>query len=272
MPNLPAHAFASSVPTRLVWLDGLRGCAVIAMVLYHFGFDLDHYGWIKQDLNHDLRWQLARALILGSFLFAVGCSHALTAARRSPNAQRWQRLGRLAAAALLVTLGSYLMFPRSAIWFGTLHAITLMSLLLWGLERWHGSNRQLILLAGLMLLLGNGYSHSLFDHPALSWIGLRTHRPITEDYVPLLPWFACCLLGLAYTRRLLQNPGLSGNKHRAAPPLPEAGSSPAIAARPTGLGGLFWLGRHSLLIYLLHQPVLLGLLWLVQHFGFMEIT
>lgn len=248
------HGNTVFTPARVIWLDGLRGLATLAMVIYHFGFDLNFYGWLHQDLNHDWRWQTARALILGSFLFAVGCSHALTFAHSLPRAQRWQRLIRLTAAAALVSLGSYLMFPRSAIWFGTLHAITVMSLLLWAMERWRLSNAQLAWLAIVILLLGNFYNHHFFDQPWLSWIGLRTHRPITEDYVPLLPWFACCLWGLIYTRHRLQQNIDSG----------------IITGQKLKL--LFWLGRHSLLVYLVHQPVLLGLLWLVQHFQFVKIS
>ncbi len=246
-----ATTLASRAP-RLPWLDVLRGSAVVAMIIYHFGYDLNHFGWLQQDLIHDWRWRLARTLILSSFLLAAGMSLALAEQHGVARRQRWLRIGRIAGAALLVTGGSWLMFPNSAIWFGVLHALAVMSLIL--LLR--PCPAPLAGLLGLVALaLGNLFAHEMFNQPALAWIGGMTRLPITEDYVPLLPWFGVCLIGYAFMKQRLQQASA-----RTASPV---GRASAPQSRSVGLKPdlLIWLGRHSLAIYLLHQPLLLGLLY-----------
>lgn len=237
----PVKAAAKPVQatSRLGWLDGWRGAAVLAMVVYHFGFDLNHVGWIHQNLNEDLAWRMARILILGSFLFLAGASFALAQHRHAPLSQQATRIGRIAAAALLVTLGSWLAFPESAIYFGTLHAIAVMGLLLMALPNWGWG---LCCLGAVVIGSDLLYANEIFNQPALSWLGLRTFRPRTEDYVPLIPWFGICLIGCGSMRMALRSDSLARWSKAAAP------------------SWLAWIGRHSLAIYLVHQPVLLGML------------
>jgi len=235
-----ATPLAAPPALRLPQIDALRGAAVVAMILYHFGYDLNYLHWLQQDLVHDLRWMTARSLILGSFLLTVGMGQALADRQQSSLKQRWQRIGKIAAAALLVTLGSRLMFPESAIYFGTLHAIAAISMLLLLLS--HRPWPVAMLLGIAALVLGNVYANELFNHPALAWLGLMTYKPFTEDYVPLLPWFGVSLLGYGAMQALLGR-----------------GIVTASSARPMPRF-LVWMGRHSLAIYLLHQPILLGIL------------
>ncbi|MCK9387723.1 MAG: DUF1624 domain-containing protein [Sulfuritalea sp.] len=226
--------------TRLGWLDGLRGAAVLAMVAYHFGFDLNYLGWIHQKLQEDSAWLMARSLILGSFLFLAGASYALAQQRNMPLRQHLTRIARIAAAALLVTLGSWLVFRNSAIYFGTLHAIAVMGLLLLALPNWGWG---LCLLGALVIGIDLIYANEVFNQPALSWLGLRTFKPQTEDYVPLIPWFGACLMGCGTMRVALRANILS--RWSGADVMPS---------------WLIWTGRHSLAIYLMHQPILLGML------------
>lgn len=225
---------------RIALIDAVRGGAVAAMIFYHLGFDLNYLGWLHQNINSDPRWLTARALILSTFLFSVGASFALAEARGASRKTQLARIAKILAAALLVTAGSWLAFPESAIYFGTLHAIAVMSLLLLAIPRgaWPAA-----ILGMAAIWLGNGYANSHFDRTGLAWIGLMTHKPVTEDYVPLLPWFGPCLIGYGLACALIRH-GL-------------VDALASVRPRPEFLS---WMGRHSLAIYLLHQPLLLGVL------------
>jgi len=112
-------------PGRIGGIDALRGLAVIAMVAYHFAFDLAYFRVTAQNFYRDPFWLHSRTAILSSFLLIAGMS--LVLAQRSPQgrARFWVHVARVAACALAVSAASYLMFPRSFIWFGVLHAIAL---------------------------------------------------------------------------------------------------------------------------------------------------
>lgn len=227
---------------RLPWLDALRGVAIVWMALYHLAFDLNHFGLLqpRQHPNDDPLWFVQRTLILGLFLFCAGFGQAMATHAQQGWPRFWRRWAQVAACALLVSLGSWLAFPRSWIGFGVLHALCVMLVL----ARWLAPLRAwLWVLAALALLLPLLWRHELFNAPWLSWTGLVTRKPVTEDYVPLLPWLGVLLAGLACGQWLLA-------------------VRPAWLQRglPAALRPLAVLGRWSLSFYMLHQPLFFGLL------------
>jgi len=226
---------------RIPGIDALRGLAVVAMVAYHFGFDLAYFRLTASDFHRDPFWLYARTLILSSFLLLAGVS--LTLAQRSERgrARFWPHVAGIAACAFAVSLASYLVFPRSYIWFGVLHAIALSLVLIRPLAR----HPRVALAIGISVIVaGNLWSAPWFDNRAWGWLGFMTAKPVTEDYVPLFPWTGVMLVGVAAGHALL------GRKFRPVAP---------FTRLPGALG---WLGRHSLLVYMVHQPLLLGVLWL----------
>jgi uncharacterized membrane protein len=235
------------VPTpsheRFDRLDALRGVAIVWMALFHFGFDLNHFGFIHQNFNADPFWTRQRLCIVSLFLFCAGLGQAVAERQGLGWPRFWRRWAQVAACALLVSAGSWTMFPRSYISFGVLHGIALMLIvtrLAAPLRGW------LWPIGALALALPHWVKDPFFDSRATNWVGLVTHRPLTEDYVPLLPWLGVMCWGLAAGQWLLAHrpTWLSG-------PLPAGG-------RPLAL-----LGRWSLSFYMVHQPVLIGLLMLV---------
>ncbi|ALT77366.1 DUF1624 domain-containing protein [Paucibacter sp. KCTC 42545] len=225
-------------------LDALRGLAIVWMAVFHFCFDLNHYGWIRQDFYRDPVWTGQRTAIVSLFLLCAGMGQALAIHQGLSWPRFWRRWGQVAGCALLVSLGSYLMYPRSFISFGVLHGMAVMLLLL------RVAGPRLSNLAGLLLglaalLLPLWLQHEFFDSRWTNWLGLVTHKPITEDYVPVLPWLGVMLWGFVLGRWLL-----------LARPALLTGALPAFA-RPLAV-----LGRWSLSFYMVHQPVLIGLLML----------
>nr|WP_283771495.1 heparan-alpha-glucosaminide N-acetyltransferase [Chelatococcus sp. YT9] len=226
-------------------VDVARGVAIVAMVIYHFSWDLSFFGLIETDIATAPGWRLFARMIAGSFLGLVGIGLVLAHGDHI----RWRpflrRLGLLVLAAAAVTLGSYFLFPESFIFFGILHGIALTSVLGLAFVRlpWFVT----AIAAAIAFALPQIASSPLFNAPGWLWLGLATRVPTTNDYIPLFPWFGCVLAGVAVARLILR---------RA--PLPAWLSQDAAGPIARGLG---IAGRHSLLIYLTHQLVLLGVLW-----------
>lgn len=242
---------------RLPAVDVARGAAVLAMILYHFCWDINDLQIVSLSLLTHPGWLLARTLILSGFLVLVGVGLVL-AQKRESKAPWWggrpfgQRLGRLVLAAAAVSAASFVLYPHSPIIFGVLHHIAVASLLgrLWlrGPSLWHHP----LLLVGLALValaLPHLVQGGIFDHPALLILGLASYEPVANDFVPLFPWLGVVLCGMAAAHVL---PFVLIH-HSAA----ETTCGPPRGAFSRLLA---WGGRHSLAIYLLHQPLLFGAL------------
>lgn len=237
-----------AMPPRFDRVDALRGLAMLWMTAFHFCFDLNHFRFITQNFHTDPFWTWQRTAIVSLFLFCAGLGQAIALAQGQGGPRFWRRWAQVAGAALLVSAGSYLVFPNSFIYFGVLHGIAVMLVLVrlsagWG--RWLWPLGALAIASPWLaapLLQASGLTEA-FNAPGLNVLGLISRKPVTEDYVPLLPWLGVVWWGVAAGRWALL--------HR---PRWLAGAVPAVA-RPLAV-----LGRWSLSYYLLHQPVLMGLL------------
>lgn len=229
-------------PVRFEWLDVLRALAIVWMAFFHLAFDLNHFGLLepRHAFHRDAFWTTQRTCIVSLFLFCAGLGQAAAWQAAQGWPRFWKRWAQIAVCALLVSAGSALMFPKSWIFFGVLHGVAVMLILTrltasWGPWLWP---------AGAVALLLPWVLHGgLFDQPWLRWLGLVTKKPVTEDYVPVLPWLGVMWWGLAAGLWLLKRqPDWLG---AGVPPL---------------LQPLAVLGRWSLSFYMLHQPVFLGLI------------
>lgn len=239
----------SQEKNRLLWVDVSRGVAIMLMVTYHFCFDLNYFGLVQQDFNGKLFWLVYRAVIVTFFLTLVGISLVLASHRSQRHF--WVRISKLTLAALAVTVGSYLLFPSSFIFFGVLHFIVLASLMARFFLGFVWLN---LALGSFIVVMGIFFSNPVFDHPWLQWIGLMTYKPITEDYVPLFPWFGVVLIGLFFGKYFFQQ---HAGRSRWVSAKNKLSASSEWAKLPA------WLGQHSLAVYLLHQPLLIGVLYLL---------
>lgn len=228
---------------RFERLDALRGVAIVWMAVFHFCFDLNYFGFIRQNFYTDPLWTVQRTCIVTLFLFCAGLSQAVVLEQGQSWPRFWRRWAQIAGCAVLVSAGSALMFPKSWISFGILHGIAVMLILARLLAPLRGG---LWIAGALALALPWLVQHPFFDSRWTNWVGLVTRKPVTEDFAPVLPWLGVVLWGLAAGRWVLA--------HRRGW---LAGAMPDAAAP------LAALGRWSLSFYMVHQPVLIGALMLV---------
>lgn len=232
------------VAGRMELVDLARGIALLAMFVFHFVYDLSFFGLIATDVTAETGWRLFARAIAGSFLTLVGFSFVL-ATRRGLNPRAWMsRFAMVAGAAALVTLGTWFFIPQNFIFFGILHHIALASVLALAFRRLPAIGLALASLA--CFLLPHLVDHPALDMPWLSWLGLSQAGVRSADFVPVFPWFGCVLAGMALARLVLARAPAGAWTRWQATSLP---------ARLVTLGG-----RNSLLVYLVHQPLLIGAL------------
>lgn len=230
-----------AIPSRLrriPALDAARGVAIVAMVIYHLGWNLSFLELIPVDLRDYPLWVFFGHAIAASFLALVGVSLVLAHGGGFGRERFLRRLALVAGAAGLVTAGTYLVFPDQFIFFGILHHIALASVLALPFLRWPWVVSALAAIVVFALPLV--FKADALSSPWLIWLGLGTRVPATNDFVPVFPWFACVLAGIAIAKAW----------RPAAIPQAEHPGAPIRA--------LAWMGRKSLPIYLLHQPILYG--------------
>lgn len=237
--------------SRLAALDLARGLAVIAMAIYHFSWDLSWFGFVDWPVARGAGWSSFAKLIAGSFLFLAGVSLDLA----HHEAIRWRAFGirfaKVALAAAGVSLVTWLAFNDSYVRFGILHCIAVSSLL--ALPFLRLPLLACILAAIIVLSLPLWASSFIFNGQLWLWTGLGTPDYGSVDYVPLAPWTGVLLAGLALSRAFRT---LDVWQRLASIQFTNA------SGRLTRL-----LGRHSLPIYLIHQPLFYGLVWSLTLLG-----
>lgn len=226
-------------------IDVARGLAILAMIVYHFSWDLSFLQLIETNILQIPAWRWFARGIAGSFLMLSGLGLVLAHAKGFHGRAFLKRLMKVGGAALAVTGATYFAFPDSYIFFGILHCIAVSGVLALPFLRLHpimtGAAAILCLIAPSML------TDPALDAPWLDWLGLGSTDPVTNDYVPIFPWFGLVLIGVAVGRALLARQ--------------ETMRLAGWRARDRFSGLLIWAGRKSLPIYLTHQIILLGILY-----------
>ena len=237
--------------SRLAVLDLARGLAVVAMVIYHFSWDLSWFGYVDWPVAQGAGWRSFAAGIAGSFLFLSGVGLDLA----HHNGIRWQSFWRrftvIVAAAAAISLVTYFTFGDSFVRFGILHSIaagSLIALPFIRLPLWTA-----IIGSVFFLTLPLWASSHALDGQIWLWTGLGTPGYGSVDYVPVAPWSGVTLAGLALSKIFRQ--------------LHVWQKLSSFSFTGTAGNSTRFVGRHSLIIYLLHQPVLFGLVWSVTVIG-----
>jgi uncharacterized membrane protein len=243
-PELPiAH---HPPPARIEELDIARAVALVAMAVFHFTFDLELFGIAAPGTMQMTFWRVFAMLTAGSFILIAGLSLRLAHRDRIHWRPFFRRFAKVALAAALVTAATYLFIPQGFVYYGILHSIAVSSLV--GLAFLRAPTLLLVLVAGGVIWLPLAFRSEVFTAPWLLWTGLAPTIPYTVDFEPFFPWFAPFLLGIALIR--IAQRGDMLDRLKAKPPRTSCLARAAI-----------WAGRHSLLVYLVHQPILIAITW-----------
>ena len=242
VPNAPSPRYG--------WLDTLRGLAVVAMTVFHFTWDLEFFHYAPAGLTAEPGWRWFARVIATSFLLLAGFSFVLAHRNGLRLRPFLIRFAQIAAASAAISLATYFATPDRFVFFGILHQIAAASLiaaLLLPLPWFAVAS-----LGATILAINATWASEIFTNPALWWVGLAPVDPPTNDYVPVFPWSAWVLFGMAFAKLY---------RGRAV----QTVATVEPVAKP--LRGLQFVGRNSLIYYLVHQPVMIGLVaafaWLV---------
>jgi len=238
---------AQGLPTlrRIEALDAARGLALFAMATYHLTWDFEFFGYLEPGTATSGWLKIYARAIASSFLFLAGFSLVLAHYPVLKARSFAKRLAVIVAAAAAITVATAVAMPESMIFFGILHAIAAGSLV--GLAFLRLPPFVTLAVAVAAIALPNFYRSEIFDAPALLFVGLSQHLPRSNDYVPLLPWVGALLTGIAAARIALASGCLS-----------------RLAGLPAGPSWIRLAGRNSLIVYLLHQPLLIAVVFLIS--------
>ena len=213
---------------RVDELDSLRATALVLMLILNFVTDLNHFGLINTETG-DMWWWMAR-LTASLFVGISGVSYFLAHRLEYDFTKTSGRTKRLIFWAFVITIITYIFEPSVYVRFGVLHLLALASIVAFPVAR----KPEFALGIGLILLI-----IPLSSNSNLVWFGL-SETVIAVDYFPLNPWLGIFFIGLALASRIY----------------PEGKPLTGIRWPEKWL----WFGRNTLTIYVIHQPILIGLL------------
>lgn len=240
--------------SRFWEIDCLRGFAVISMLIYHFLYDLDFFGLANLELRSGVLFYIGRGaaflfILISGTVLSISRSRDLnsgTAEKPAENFFKYLKRGlKLFSMGLIITGITWIFFPGQYILFGILHFFGVSAVLAYPFLKYGKEN----LLFGLFFgIVGFYLKDKTFSFSTLLWLGFRPESFVTLDYFPLFPWFGVLLTGIFLGNSLYKD----GNRQFK---IPEADKF--LLQKPFS-----WIGKHSLTIYFIHQPLFLGLLFL----------
>jgi len=244
--------FVSNKQYNRFWeIDFLRGIAIVMMVIYHILFDLNFFDVYSINL-HSIPFRLFLYPIGTTFLLLVGISLTLSYERAKGKISEKKLLIKFLFRGLeifgfgiIITIITWILIPEKFIIFGVLHCIGISIILAYPFLQIRIPN---LLIGIVFVILGIDLRTMVFDFNFLVWLGFVPSEFSTIDYFPLLPWFGVVLIGIFIGKTLYPN-------HARKFELPDL-------SRYKSINFFCFLGKHSLVIYLIHQPILLGIIYL----------
>ena len=231
---------------RVFFIDVSRGISVLAMICYHFYWDLGYFGFIDLEAVTRGVSLLAAQLIGISFITIAGISGRVLTFSNNFKAKFSKRIGRLFIISAMISLVTFLLDNNNFIFFGILHFLamcSIISLILVNVTKGY------LLFLFFVVVGAISLSSITFDLPIIvSWLGFNRYPPVTNDFYPVFPWLTFYLFGFWFGHilmnrrvRLLEN------------------ISFLYPLNSKLFKFLEYVGKNSLIIYILHQPILFSL-------------
>jgi uncharacterized membrane protein len=234
--------------TRFWEIDFLRGIAIVFMIFYHFLIDMYHFGLPHPELTTGVL-MYGQKLSASIFLFLVGVSLTLSYSRASAKRKNlfrkylWRGL-KVFSWGFVLTVTTWIFYRHNFIIFGILHLIGVAIILAYPFLRYRVLN---LVLGAVLIVFGAWLGRLTFGFRWLIWLGFRPENFYYLDYFPILPWFGVVLLGIFAGNTLYKD---------------HVRRFKFWNVENTRFVRFFkFLGVHSFFIYLIHQPVLIFLLY-----------
>jgi len=220
-------------------IDVARGVAVLLMICYHIILDLL--------FPYHSSFHLMVLFIASLFILVSGISLGISYSRGATYKKFMKRGLKLLFFGLIITAVSMFLLDSGFILFGILHFFGVTSFLIYPFLK-HSHKRVIIFFGVLSILIGKVFLESMSSSYYLIWLGLRPVKFFTFDYFPIFPWFGVLLIGSHIGSLLYPN-----GKRRFKIRTPTDKVSKILQ----------FFGKNSLLIYFLHQPIILLILYLL---------
>lgn len=217
---------------RFHLIDLLRGIAVILMIIFHFTYDLDTFGFVDVEFFRPGFWFYLPRVIVTLFMFSVGVSICMAHPSKINFKAYNFRLLKIGIAAIIISVSTYFMFPKNWIYFGTLHCIFFSTILITPLR-----NRPWTCLILAIIILGLELSPYAIPFPQMEHASM--------DYIAIFPWVSLSLLGITFFHL---------KWHQIDYP------------QWPILRWIQFLGKHSFIIYVTHQLILYSIVYLLYLF------